>query len=149
MAETPNKNFIYLNWRPTKNTQHTYHKDHRCSVTVDSSIGPYKNSFAQLVMQKSNVYYWEIQVVSGTYFKIGIIKEDSIQSLGKKAFSDVTAGYAWFSTGKLRNGSNVTGTDFGTCFGPGDTIKVEFNPKEETLKFAKNDDPLKVAFTSA
>lgn len=147
MTETPNRHFIYLNWRPSKSTQQTYHKDHRSSVSVDTSVGPYKNSFADFVMDKNSIYYWEVQIAVGSYFKVGVIKEDSIETLGKKAFSDIATGYAWFSTGKLRQGSNTTGTDFGTGFGPGDVVKVEFNSKEGTLRFAKNDDPLKVAFT--
>jgi hypothetical protein len=58
--------------------------------------------------------------------------------LGKKAFSDINSGYSYFSTGKLRNGSNTTGTEFGYGYGPGDVVKVEFNTKEGSLKFCKN-----------
>jgi hypothetical protein len=49
----------------------------------------------------------------------------------------------------LRKGSNSTGTAFSTGYGPGDTIKVQFNSKEGNLKFAKNDEALRVAFTEA
>lgn len=87
-------------------------------------MGPYKNSYADFVMEKNSVYYWEVQIVQGNYFKIGIIKEESIEGLGKKAFSDISTGYSFFSTGKLRNGSNTTGTEFGYGYGPGDLIKV-------------------------
>jgi hypothetical protein len=69
--------------------------------------------------------------------------------VANKAFSDFPEGYAYFSTGQLRKGSNTTGTAFGSGFGSGDTIKVQFNSREGTLKFAKNDDTLKVAFTEA
>jgi hypothetical protein len=75
------------------------------------------------------VYYWEVQIIQGSYFKIGIIKEDSIETVGKKAFSDIATGYSLFSTGKLRNGYNGStsgnqGIDFGFGFGPGDIVKV-------------------------
>lgn len=70
-----------------------------------------------------------MQIIQGSYFKIGIIKEDSIETVGKKAFSDIATGYSLFSTGKLRNGYNGStsgnlGVDFGVGFGPGDIVKV-------------------------
>jgi hypothetical protein len=98
-------------------------------------------------MEKSNIYYWEIKIIQGNYFKIGIVKEDAIEQLTNKAFSDLPDGYAYFSTGQLRKGSNTTGTAFSNGFGPGDTIKVQFSSREGTLKFAKNDEALRVAFT--
>jgi len=74
MTETSNKNFVYLNWRPTTNANHKHHKDAKSTVEVVTSIGPYKNSFADFVMEKNQVYYWEVKIIQGTYFKIGIIK---------------------------------------------------------------------------
>ena len=57
------------------------------------------------------------------------MKASVIPEFKGKAFSDNINGFAYFSTGKLRNGSNSTGTDFGEGYGPGDVIKVEFNSK--------------------
>ena len=59
----------------------------------------------------------------------------------KKAFSDLKEGFAFYSTGKLRNGANNEGADFIKGYGPGDTIKVLFEPKAGTLSFALNDSP--------
>lgn len=87
-------------------------------------MGTYKNSYGDLLMEKNQIYYWEVKIIQGTYFKIGIIKEDHIDQIKKKAFSDIPEGYAYFSIGQLRNGSNTTGTAFGSGYGPGDTIKV-------------------------
>lgn len=86
--------------------------------------------------------------MKGTYFKIGIVKQSEISSV-KKAFSDIKDGYAYYSTGKLRNGSNKDGTDFKKGYGPGDIVKVKFEPKEGRLSFGVNDDPLAEAFNSA
>lgn len=124
MAECNNKNFVYLNWKPSTNTHHRYLKDSRSTVEVTTSVGTYKNSYADLLMQKNHIYYWEVKIIQGTYFKIGIIKDDHIDQIKKKAFSDISQGYAYFSTGQLRNGSNTTGVAFGSGYGPGDTIKV-------------------------
>lgn len=99
-------------------------------------------------MERSGTYYWEIKIYKGNYFKIGIIKQSEISNV-KKAFSDLKDGYAYYSAGKLRNGSNKDGADFKKGYGPGDTVKVKFEPKEGKLWFGLNDLPLEVAFTSA
>ena len=74
-----------------------------------TSVGPYKNNYADVVLEKNNVYYWEIKIIKGNYFKIGIMKASALADFKGKAFSDSPNGYAYFSTGKLRNGSNNTG----------------------------------------
>ncbi len=79
-------------------------------------------------MDKHNSYYWEIKILKGTFFKIGIIKHSEIVNV-KKAFSDIKDGYAYYSTGKLRNGSNKDGTDFKKGYGPGDIVRVKFDPR--------------------
>ena len=89
-------------------------------------------------MDKHHIYYWEIKIIKGNYFKIGVIKQTEIQNV-KKAFSDVKDGFAYYSVGKLRNGSNKDGAEFNKGYGPGDVVKVRFNPKEGTLYFGLND----------
>jgi hypothetical protein len=76
-------------------------------------------------MEKHGTYYWEIKIYKGNYFKIGIIKHLEIPNV-KRAFSDIKDGYAYYSTGKLRNGSNKDGADFKKGYGPGDIVKVKF-----------------------
>jgi len=46
----------------------------------------------------------------------------------KKAFSDIKDGFAYYSTGKLRNGANKDGTVDKVIkgYGPGDVVKVKF-----------------------
>jgi len=98
-------------------------------------------------MDKHHIYYWEIKILKGTYFKIGIIKHSEIGNV-KKAFSDIKDGYAFYSAGKLRNGSNKDGQDFLKGYGPGDIIKVRFDPKVGQLEFGINDEPMEKAFSS-
>ena len=106
-----------------------------------TSVGPYKNNYAQIILDKNQIYCWEIKITKGNFFKIGIIKASTlVEGFKGKAFSDCTDGYAYYSNGKLRNGSNSSGIDFGKGYGPGDIIKVGFNSKEGKLYFAKNDD---------
>lgn len=113
---------------------------------MKTSTGVYKNSYANIILEKSKVYYWEIKIHKGNYFKIGIIKNSEIGNV-KKAFSDLKDGYAFYSTGKLRNGSNKDGIDFKKGYGPGDTIKIKFDGKAGTLSFGINQENLDVAWT--
>lgn len=48
--------------------------------------------------------------------------------MSKKAFWDINDGYAFYSCGNLRNGSNKEGADFNKGYGPGDVVKVKFEP---------------------
>ena len=100
-----------------------------------------------MVLEKNSMYYWEIKIIQGNYFKVGVMKKSLIGELKPGAFSDHKKGYSYFSTGKLRNGSNSTGNDFAQgAYGPGDIIKVEFNSKKGKLLFGKNDQPLVEGF---
>ena len=94
-------------------------------MVVKSSVGVYKNNYADFIMERSGSYYWEVKILKGTYFKIGIIRHSEIPNV-KKAFSDNKDGYAYYSTGKLRNGSNKDGLDLKKGYGPGDIVKVKF-----------------------
>ena len=123
----PQQHFLYLNWDTRKQNQRLrYGDDAVSSVEVVSSVGPYKNNYADMVLEKNSRYYWEIRVVKGNYFKIGVMKASALAEFKAKAFSDSPHGYAYFSTGKLRNGSNNSGLDFNGSqgYGPGDTIGI-------------------------
>lgn len=136
-----NQHFLYLNWDPKHaNARLKFNEDSRSSIEVVTSVGPYKNNYADIVLEKNSVYYWEIKIIKGNYFKIGVMKTSALSDFKGKAFSDSPQGYAYFSTGKLRNGSNTAGVDFNGSigYGPGDTVGVEFNTKKGTLSFCVN-----------
>lgn len=114
---------------------------------MTTSVGVYKNNYSDHVMDKHHIYYWEIKILKGTFFKIGVLKHTEINNV-KRAFSDIKDGYAYYSTGKLRNGSNKDGIDFKKGYGPGDVVKVRFNPNEGKLYFAVNEEDMQEAFTS-
>jgi hypothetical protein len=69
-------NFIYLNWEPkNRNSNLEFRDDQVGTVRVRTSAGVYKNNYADVVMDKHSVYYWEIKIIKGTAFKIGVIKQ--------------------------------------------------------------------------
>ncbi len=73
---TIDPDFIYLNWRKDNpNPKINFLKDRKDSVCVTNTVGPYKNVYSEQVFQKNNVYVWQIKINSGTYFKIGVMKE--------------------------------------------------------------------------
>ncbi len=73
---TIDSNFIYLNWRKdNQNPRLQFHKDSKDSVSVKSTIGPYKNAYSEQVFEKNQVYVWQVKINCGTYFKIGVLKE--------------------------------------------------------------------------
>ena len=71
-----NKNFVYLNWKTqSANPSLQFSEDDYLSVEVITSVGPYKNLFADYSIQKGETAYWEIKIVKGNHFKIGIFKK--------------------------------------------------------------------------
>lgn len=73
--QTIDPHFIYLSWRKPTNPRIEFQNDHKDSVSIKSTIGPYKNVFSEQVFEKNNVYVWQVKINSGTYFKIGVMKE--------------------------------------------------------------------------
>jgi hypothetical protein len=60
-----------------------------------------------------------------------VFKISELVNFKGKAFSDSQHGFAYFSSGQLRNSSNkaATTSDFGEAYGPGDVIGVQFNSR--------------------
>ena len=61
-------------------------------------------------MLPGSKYYFEIRCITGCLFKIGISKR--LASGYEQAFSDTEDGWALYE-GKLRHGSNNSGTKYG------------------------------------
>lgn len=54
-----NKNFVYLYWdKKNPNQFLDFADDKYNTVTVRTSVGVYKNNYANFVCQKGEVYYW-------------------------------------------------------------------------------------------
>lgn len=71
--------FVYLNWRKEiPNKRIKYENDNLDSVTTLSSTGPYKNVYSEEVFEKNRVYTWQIKIMKGSYFKIGVMKETEL-----------------------------------------------------------------------
>lgn len=72
---TINPYFIYLNWRKDiTNPRIDFIKDRKDSVTIKSTVGPYKNVYSEQVLDKNKIYVWQIKINNGTYFKVGVMK---------------------------------------------------------------------------
>lgn len=75
------------------------------------SIGPFKSAYGEFDLIPGGIYSWQIEVVRGTNFKIGIAKKKD-ELVCDKAFSDDQDGYAFYSYGQLRNGVNISNIVF-------------------------------------
>jgi len=52
-------NFIYLNWsQKNQNKYLDFKNDKYSTVTVKSSVGVYKNNYADFIMERNGTYYW-------------------------------------------------------------------------------------------
>lgn len=65
------KNFKYISWAKNDNKALEFKRDKYDTVEVTTSVGPYKNVFADLIFDRNECYYWEIRIIKGTNFKIG------------------------------------------------------------------------------
>jgi len=104
------------------------------------SNGPFKTAYGEFDLIPGGVYSWEVEVVKGTNFKIGIAKkkEDLVYD---KAFSDDKDGYAFYSYGQLRNGTNNTANatkDYGKSYGNKDVVGIYFDMTKGYLAYFIN-----------
>lgn len=69
MAMQPS--FVYLTWNnKNRNTNLDFIDDRFGTVVVSTSVGVYKNNYADLIMERSGVYYWEIKIIKGKLFQV-------------------------------------------------------------------------------
>lgn len=65
------KPYIYLSWLKPKVTNPPKYLIKDNNVQCLTSIGPYKSIYGDIVLVPNGLYYWEIQIEKGHYFKIG------------------------------------------------------------------------------
>ena len=117
-------------------------------LTIESqtSNGPMKTSTGTLELKPDNIYYWEVRIDKGNYFKIGVTKNKLIDDL--IAFSDNMNGWSFYSMGELRHNSNNSGGAYGIGYGVGDVIGIKFDQIVGNLSFYRNGKSLGTAFQS-
>lgn len=140
------KPHIYFSWI-TSNLDPKLKHNGSDILNCLSSIGPYKNAYGFFPLLPNGIYYWEILIRKGTYFKIGIVSFENEKENIKGAFSDISFGYAYYSQGELRSGSNKKGPLYGEGFGAGDNVGVLFDRNKGTLSFFLNGKDLGIAFS--
>ena len=103
-------------------------------------------------MQAGQRYYFEIRILAGNLFKIGVCRKNAPY---EKAFSDSLEGWALFN-GEMRHGSNVDGEKLKglpdksySKTEPGDVIGVLVDMIEGKISYSKNGTFLGLAFEDA
>jgi len=142
----PLKPQIYFSWMVSNIDPKLKINEIGNSITCLSSIGPFKNAYGNYPLLQNGIYYWELQIKKGSYFKIGIVDLTKIKDSFKGAFSDLDFGYSFYSMGELRHQSDLKGPIYGSGYGIGDCIGVLFDRYKDTLNFFYNGTDLGVAF---
>merc|ERR1711879_1014567 len=60
------------------------------------SNGPFKSAYGDLELYPGGVWAWEVEVIRGTNFKIGVMKKKD-PMIHDKAFSDDKDGFTYYS----------------------------------------------------
>ena len=137
---------IYFSWISSNVNPKLKISDQGNSLTSLSSIGPFKSAYGNYPLLPNGIYYWEIQIKKGSFFKIGIADHTKFKPDFTGAFSDTDFGYAFYSMGELRHQSNIKGPKYGQGYGIGDNVGVLFDRYLGTLSFFCNGLDLGVAF---
>ena len=106
-------------------------------LCIDST-GPYKTVLGNYLLIPGNISYWEIKILKGAYFKIGVIKTAAKAQVIKGSFSDTDDGWSFLSIGELRHNSDKTGKIYGTPYSVGDTVGVLFDQFKGKLGYFIN-----------
>lgn len=75
-------------------------------ITCKNSKETFKSAFTNEVLEPGDRYFFQIKMLQGCNFKIGISKTKMNQEI---AFCDSTNGFGYYSAGQLRNGSKTSG----------------------------------------
>ena len=88
---------IYFSWISSNVNPKLKISDQGNSLTSLSSIGPFKSAYGNYPLLPNGIYYWEIQIKKGSFFKIGIADHTKFKPDFTGAFSDTDFGYAFYS----------------------------------------------------
>lgn len=116
-------------------TDLTYISQRRCKSTT--SLHSFKSAFGTSPLTPGRRYYFEIKLVKGSNFKIGIALSEA-RAEPDIAFSDTELGWAYYSNGQTRHNSKGTGDHYGETFKGKDIIGVYADLVQGCLFFAKN-----------
>lgn len=122
-------------------------------VRCKMSVGPHKTAYGKIDLIPGRCYAWEIYIRNGVHFKVGVKrKEEAEATQSKGSFADAKSGFAYYSFGEKRNGTNKKSESYGnsvkktTNFSNGDRITVYFDMVNGVLGFFLNHSYLGDAF---
>jgi len=125
----------YVNTENMGSDEELRHDSRLC--TSKTSLHSFKCAFGTEPFEPNCRYYFEVKLLKGTNFKIGIA-ESQCRDEPDVAFSDGTKGYAYYSNGQLRHNSKGSGQIYGETFRCKDTIGCYVDLVEGVVFFSKN-----------
>ena len=141
--DNPSNVFAILNTMRKVDTSGTFSQG---NLTYTRGDNTWVSAFSTLGFTKGK-FYWEGKWVSGSYFKIGFVSDDSVTGVGHIAQTEIDAGYAWYmnSHGEVRNdnavisgwaSSDITNI---TNISTGDIMKIAVDMDNKFAYFGVND----------
>jgi len=137
---------VYFQWDSNKTDKSLSVTDSNTKIKCLTSIGPHKNAIGDLTLNPGNVSYWEVKILKGNCFKVGVTKSKALKTNG--SFSDDEDGWSYYSVGQIRHNSKTEGSTYGEPYGIDDVVGVLFDQFEGVLSFYLNGKFLGEAFQS-
>ena len=131
------------NWDRSLSNKLMDYNDEHTLVTNMCSHPRFKTVLGSEPFVQGQVHYFEIKILKGKHFKIGVSTKNCKFDA---AFSDFAEGWAYYSSGSLRNNSPSKGPSYGKTFKEGDTVGVILDLIEGKIIFSKNEEIFPVAF---
>ncbi|EDK32043.2 SPRY domain protein (macronuclear) [Tetrahymena thermophila SB210] len=118
------------------------------SVKLKESVYVFKSVIADQAFTKGQ-HYFEIQLdqMTENELKIGVVTNNLFNK--NTAFCDQESGFGYYTIGKLRNGSNAHGSDYGAKFKNSGVCGVFLDMQKGILAFSYNSAFLGVAFKNS
>jgi len=140
------KPFVSFLWDSSKTDKNLQINNTTGEIKCLTSIGPHKNALGDVALYPGNISYWEVKILRGNHFKVGVTKSKTLKANG--SFSDDENGWSYYSMGQKRHNDNEKGEEYGKPFGMEDTVGVLLDQYDGVLSFYLNGEPLGEAFQS-
>ena len=124
-----------FSWDPNRTCKHLELSEWEKVASSSTSNYSFKTTLGSFPFTPGFKYYFEVKMLKGNNFKIGVAKEDCDLTI---AFSDTPKGWAYYSSGYLRHNSGGDGPQYGEAYTANDTVGVYVDLVNGELFFSKN-----------
>ncbi|KAL4466063.1 hypothetical protein ABPG74_004300 [Tetrahymena malaccensis] len=141
----PSGNQVYFKWDQNNKGDNIVISQDGYNVRLKENVYVFKSVVADQPFTKGQ-HYFEIQLdqMTENELKIGVVTQNTFNK--NTAFCDTENGFGYYTIGKLRNGSNAHGSDYGAKFKNSGVCGVYIDLQKGVLAFSYNSTFLGVAY---